>query len=59
MFKSDIFLLKKSLITDQQITLQLQETITSSFQAFLEILLKTFNLNPNLGQLPIKVSKSY
>uniref|UniRef100_K1RT46 ABC transporter G family member 20 n=1 Tax=Magallana gigas TaxID=29159 RepID=K1RT46_MAGGI len=42
--------------TNQQITLQLQETITSSFQAFSEILLKTFNLNPNLGQLPIKVN---
>lgn len=44
-------------ITDQQITLQLQETITNSFQVFTEMLLKTFNQNPNLGQLPIKVRK--
>nr|XP_022320004.1 ABC transporter G family member 23-like isoform X2 [Crassostrea virginica] len=40
--------------TNQQITLQLQETITNSFQVFTEMLLKTFNQNPNLGQLPIK-----
>ena len=46
-------------LTDQQITLQLQETITNSFQVFTEMLLKTFNQNPNLGQLPIKVRKKY
>ncbi|XP_056011638.1 ABC transporter G family member 20-like [Ostrea edulis] len=42
--------------TNQQITLQLQESIASSFQAFSEILLQTFQLNPNLGQLPIKMN---
>ena len=43
-------------VSDQQIALTIQQSVMESFEKFVTILLKKFNRNPSLAQLPIVVS---
>lgn len=44
-------------MTNQQIALTIQQSVMESFEKFVTILLKKFNRNPSLAQLPIVLSK--
>ena len=44
------------LFPDQQISIMLQQKVALAFESFTEKILKSFNLNPELASLPIKVS---
>ena len=43
-------------VSDQQIALTIQQSVMESFEKFSTILLKIFDRNPSLAQLPIVVS---
>lgn len=44
-------------MTNQQIALTIQQSIMESFEQFSSILLKKFNMNPSLAQLPVVLSE--
>ncbi|VDI71215.1 Hypothetical predicted protein [Mytilus galloprovincialis] len=44
-------------MTNQQIALTIQQSVMLSYEKFTTILLKMFNMNPSLGQLPIVLAE--
>ncbi|XP_052062173.1 ABC transporter G family member 20-like isoform X2 [Mytilus californianus] len=44
-------------MTNQQIALTIQQSVMLSYEKFTTILLKRFNMNPSLGQLPVVLAE--